>query len=230
MSERERLRRDDPARTGPVRHWSNLYRRSDSWDLRDGGADAREGTGSASWSGVVAQGVDLGYRVIEEQIAQGRRVAEQLGSRSYDASAMGDDFREINERMWRYYADLGALWMEYVGSLMWGFAPWRPEPSRSTPPNARAPLAIDVACSRPTQVTLDLPAGSAHSALRCHPLRALEEGTPPLSDVVLERDAAERLTLRVRVPDTHPAGVYVGAIVDRETGEPRGTLSVRVGR
>jgi hypothetical protein len=230
MSERDHLRRDDPARTGPVRHWSNLYRRSDSWDLRDGGAEPREGTGSASWSGVVAQGVDLGYRVIEEQIAQGRRVAEQLGSRSYDASAMGDDFRQINERMWRYYADLGALWMEYAGSLLGGLAPWRMEPPRSTPTNARTALAIDVTCSRPTRVALDLPAGRAQSALRCHPLRALDEGTPPLSDVVIERDAAERLALRVRVPEPQPPGVYVGAIVDRETGEPRGTLSVRVER
>jgi hypothetical protein len=223
-------RRDDPVRTGPVRHFSNLYRRSDSWDVRDGGGAAPD-RGAPSWSDVVAQGVDLGYRVIEEQIAQGRRVAEQLGSRSYDPLAFGSDFREVNERMWRYYADVGALWMEFVGSLLWGFGPWRTAaPRAATPaPDARTTVGLDVACGRPTQVTLELAAGGAQSALRCHPLRTLDEAASPL-EPILEHDTTGRLTLRLRVSDAQPAGLYVGAVVDRETGELRGTLSVRVGR
>jgi len=233
MNERERLRRDDPERTRPIRSWFNLYRRSDSWDLRDPGASA---AGVAdSWNEVVAHGVDLGYRVIEEQIAQGRRVAEQVGRRSYDSNAMGNDFREVNERMGRYYGDLMGLWLEFMTSLAGAFAPWAPAPPPAAAPSATpaasgggAGIMLDVVSARPTQVTLDLHPGTPPLGLHCQALRALEEGKPPLTEVAIERDLNGRPILLVRVPEAQPPGVYVGAVVDRVTGQSRGTLSVQV--
>jgi hypothetical protein len=34
--------------------------------------------------------------------------------------------------------------------------------------------------------------------------------------------------VRIRVPDNQPAGVYNGVIVDKDSGEARGNLTVRI--
>lgn len=69
-----RLHREDPARTEPIRDWSTLYRQSNSWNSRDASANPKSGdeaTRGGLCSDTVAQGVKLGYRVIEEYMRQG---------------------------------------------------------------------------------------------------------------------------------------------------------------
>ena len=57
----------------------------------------------------------------------------------------------------------------------------------------------------------------------------MEPGKPPLTDVAFERAPhGDLVRLRIRVPDTQPVGIYAGAVVDRDTGEPCGTVSVRL--
>jgi hypothetical protein len=240
VSGRERLRREDPARTAPIRNWSTLYRRSDSWDLRDPSGQAKapgEAAGGGSWNDVVSHGVELGYRVIEEQIRQGQRVAEKLNRRSYDPRAMGGDLREVADRVWRYYTDLGALWVDFLSSLAGDgdlvrrlFGAWqpRPEPSNPASTNGATAVSIEVSCARPARVTLDLRPHSEGMPLVCQELRALDAGKPPLTDVRFEPSPDGPLSLRIRVPEAHPPGIYTGAVIDRDTGQPRGTLSVRL--
>jgi hypothetical protein len=237
MDDRERMHRPDPARSGPHRHWSGIYS-SSTWDLRepDSGPTFGPAPQSSVWSDAIAYGVDLGYRVIEDQIEQGRRAAERMSRRSYDTLALGSDVRELTERMWRYYGDLGSLWVELIGSLMdtgAGLPRRGAGPAHAHPhPHEHAPLpaiSVLVDAARPTQVSMDVGPGSEHRPLRCHPLCTIEADTPPLSGVVVERGPDARLALRVRVPGGQPPGVYTGTIVDAETGQPRGTLCVRVG-
>lgn len=242
MSDRRRLRREDPVRTEPIRNWSTLYRGSNSWDSRNPSADpksADKATPGGSWNDVVAQGVKLGYRVIEEYMRQGQRIAQQINNRSYGPGAMGNDIRDLAERMLRYYTDLASLWFDLMGSIAGNpdlmrnlFGLWQPksEPSaNATPVNGAMAVSIEIVSTRPTQVTLDLRPQSAGLFLATHGLRALDPEKPPLTDITFERSLDHGLTsLRIRVPEGQPADIYTGVVIDRDTGQPRGTLSVRI--
>ncbi len=238
MSDRERLRREDPVRTAPIRNWSTLYRRSDSWNLREPSAQPKPAgeSGGGSWN-VVSHGVELGYRVIEDQIHQGQRVAEQLSRRSYDSGAAEGDLREVADRAWRFLTDLGALWIEFLSSLagdsdvvrkVLGALQPRSESSTSASTDGAIAVSIEVSCARPARVKLDLRSHSERMPLVCQELRALDAGKPPLTDVGFDSDPDRLVSLRIRVPEAHPPGIYVGAVIDSDTGEPRGTLSVRL--
>jgi hypothetical protein len=241
VSAPQRLRRPDPERTEPLRHWSKLYRTPDSWNLRDGQDEAPSSAEAAteSWNDVVAEGVAVGYRVIEEQIRHGQRVAEQLSDASYGPAMIAGDVREATERMIRYSADLVALWMEFVNSTMGSgellrplAAAWQQRGDGQRPasePGATAAVAIDVCSSRPVRVSVDLKPGAARRPLVVHGLRAVQADKPVLTEVTFEpAREGEPATVRLRVPEGHPAGLYTGVIVDQQSGEPLGTLSARV--
>jgi len=238
----KRLRREDPVRTRPVRNWSTLYRRRDSWEFREPTAESTSAEGATrrgACNDVLTEGVELGYRVIEEQIRQGQRVAAQINKRSYAPAAVGNDIREVAERMLRYFADLSALWFEFLGSIAGNKDVFRSSFRPTDPNSGPSPMAaatsgpigvsIEVACFRPTQVTLDLRPHVDGLRLSAQDLRALEPGKPPLTEVAFESaPGGDLVSLRIRVPDTQPVGIYAGAVIDGDTGEPCGTLSVRL--
>jgi hypothetical protein len=62
-----------------------------------------------------------------------------------------------------------------------------------------------------------------------HGLRAVDPGKPPLTEVAfIAAQGHGPPTLRILVPDDQPPGIYSGVIVDRESGETRGTLTVGI--
>jgi hypothetical protein len=62
-------------------------------------------------------------------------------------------------------------------------------------------------------------------------LHAVDSDKPGLTDITFSPAKVDgRRKLRVFVPVNQPAGSYSGVIVDRETGELRGTLTVRVSK
>src|SRR5205823_14082767 len=67
--EKERIKRPKLERTEPIRSWSALLGVPGA-----GGGDGRA-PGSASLEGVVSRSVELGYRVVEDYLRQGQRVA-----------------------------------------------------------------------------------------------------------------------------------------------------------
>jgi hypothetical protein len=76
---------------------------------------------------------------------------------------------------------------------------------------------------------MDLKPGSAGRRLVVHGLRATTAAAPPLTDVAFDTDpSAEIVGVRVRVPNDLPPGIYTDVVLDRDTGEPRGTISVRI--
>jgi hypothetical protein len=232
------LHREDPQRTEPLRQWSTLYRSPDSGSAPDAAGPPPEPEQGETWNDVVAEGVAVGYRVLEEQLRQGQRVAEQIGDASYGPAAMTGDVREATERMVRYSADLVALWLDFVnatfgnGDLLRAFsAGWPPAAGTAAPMPAAAPpaVSIEIASRRPLRVSLDLKPGATARPLAAHPLRALEADTPALAELTFERGGdGGSLALRIRVPEAQPAGIYTGVVVDRGTGEPLGTVTARL--
>jgi hypothetical protein len=258
MNDRRRLHREDPVRTGPVRDWSTLYRRSDSWGTGNPAASpesmnhgaSNHGAGNHSTDDVVTRGVELGYRVIEEYLRQGQRVAQQINGQSYSIGRAGADLQELVERVFRDSTDLLSLWVGFVSSLAANpeftrafSRAGQPSPfespqrgtsayaasSNGGPPHQGTVVSIEIVSSGSIQVTLDLYPQSAGLPLVTPGLHALNGQTPPLTDITFEPGSESGVPrLRVRVPEGQSPGVYTGVVVDRNTGLPRGTLSVRV--
>lgn len=250
----QRLRREDPVRTEPIRNFSNAFR-SEPWEDPDRyGPGDPSGPGPAgpaggersrtSWSDVVSRGVELGYQVIEEQIRQGQRAARDLNDRPYDIGRMSDDLWEATERTFRYYSEMTGLWMQLLAGMPWmspamgaWTRPWGRPPERGQEPEPRpaesgwrrVAATLEVDSQRPVSVELDLHTpGDADLLLGTLGLHSLE-GHKPLTDITFEPGVVrDGVHLRLRVADDQPAGFYSGAVFDQRSGRPQGTLSVRI--
>jgi hypothetical protein len=96
--------------------------------------------------------------------------------------------------------------------------------------NGTISLAVDVTSRRPVRAAVDLRSGSIDEPVVVQDLRSRDPRRPRLKGITLEAAPnGKQLTLRLKVANRHPAGEYVGAIVDRSTGVTRGTLTVTVG-
>jgi hypothetical protein len=252
MAEHQRLRREDPKRTSPIRNWSTLYRSADSWGKDDPATQpaAEEGTNPHSTPlDAVSHGVTLGYQVIEEHLQQGRRIAEQINNRSYNVKGAGNDVRGLIEQLMRDSVNILSLWFNLLSSftgnpdLVRQFSrsdhkdPSSPEREafhQTTPPVEEptprdTTVSVEIRAHGPTQVTVNLSPQAEQLFLATPGLHAMSAEKPPLTDITflpgLDGNPAQ---LRIHVPQGHPPDLYTGVLVDRTTGLPQGTLSVRI--
>jgi hypothetical protein len=238
MGDRKRLHRDDPARIAPVRNFSKLYSRSSS---ANGTHDAKltqpDAPIRATSGGPLAEGVELAYSVIEKYIAEGRRTAEGFSNQPYTTRAPNDNLQVLVERMLRFQAEMLPLWIETLNTLVKvdpaqnGYAPssvaW--PLSNGAPKAETMAVTIEVVSLRPVQVSVELRPNSEPQSLVALGLSAVDSGKPILKDISFVSDeVAGRIKLRLRIPESQPTGTYSGVIVNRESGETRGTLSVRI--
>lgn len=102
--DRPRHRRRDPQRTGPIRNSGKVLRDEEPWRNidRQGGDDA------------ASRGVREGYRLIEEQIHRGRRMAQELD----DEPRTGERYYRERRRRSRYDEE---PWPRYGGGGRGGF-------------------------------------------------------------------------------------------------------------
>jgi hypothetical protein len=237
MSDRKRLHRGDPVRVGPIRDFSKLYSRPDSASgphpTKPMPSDAPRKAGG----GPLAEGVEVAYSVIDKYIAEGRRTAEGFSSQPYSTRATNDNLQEVLERLLRFQTEMLPLWIETLATLV------KVDPSRnghSSAPDTRPhtnggqkvetmAVSIEVVSVRPVQVSVELRPNSDAKSLVSLGLHAVDSSKPALSDISLAPDEVpDRIKLRLRIPESQPAGTYSGVIVNRESGEARGTLSIRI--
>ncbi len=240
----KRVRREPPERTEPNRNWSTLFRGADA---RDDAMDDMNSHGEAETpnkrpvEGVAAEAVVLGYKVIEEQIRQGRKIADQIAGRMSggDSNKSGDVPPALLDRMMTFYTDLGALWFEMIESVAANIASTDLTGALGvTRPNGRPPangtgssLPLEIRSSRPVDVKINvdlgkLAPGGAPTVLE---LRTLDPHTEAIRDIRFdERNDDWSPILRIRVADDQPAGTYSGVVIDSSTNEPIGTLCLRV--
>jgi hypothetical protein len=237
MSERKR-RQGDPARFGPVRHFANIYRRPGS---SNGEANSESPMSQQprrpkeSRSDQVSAGVGLAYRVIEKYINEGRRVGEQFNRQPDRRGATTRPLQELVNRMLRYQAELLPLWLDLLGSLTKVDFARIADPAGSDRRQLRkrastdGKVSIELTSTRPTEISFELQEDSESFALVIPGLQALDPHKPTLTDIhFVPRTGRGRGKLRVTIPNRQPPGTYSGVIVDRKTGDIRGTLSVRV--
>lgn len=252
MSDNHRLHREDPVRTGPIRRWSMPHHQSDSWGTHSPSGSqgsTKDATTTAPVDEVVAHGVRLGYRVVGEHLRQGQQVAQQLNTRSYDVGKRGDGIQGLAERVFRDAADLLMMWLDMVntvardsGAARNGLHSGQPPVEASFPGmngqgvsltaagrSHGTAVALEIVASRPTQVTLDLYPRSEELLLVTHGLRAVDPEKPALTDISFSAGLDGGLMrVRICVPEGQPPDLYTGVVIDKHTGQVRGTLSVQI--
>jgi len=240
MSYSKRLHRDDPVRTGPIRNFSGLYQSNYS-----DGHSSNSSSSASSKNGAPAdgrersqdEGIGLAYRVIEKHIRDGKKNAERFNDQPYNARPITDGFPELLERTIRYQNELLPLWLQALGSavridsLRMPNTPGpftRPESNNPASHGSKA-ISLEIASARPVQVSLDLREHSEALPLISLGLRAVDENKPPLNDISFAPATTRgAIRLRISVPDSHPPGTYSGVIVNRDSGETLGTLSISI--
>lgn len=238
MSDRKRLHRADPARIAPLRNFSKLYSRPESVNgtnpAKQTQADAPRKPRSA---GPSADGVELAYSVIDKYIAEGRQTAEALSNQPYTTRAPNDNLQDIVERMLRFQSEILPLWIETLATLVKvnpsrngsAAAPEGWPGSNGSPKSEATAVAIEVISLRPVQVSVELRPNSEAQSLVALGLNAVDSRKPVLTDISLGPDEVPgRIKLRLRIPENQPPGSYSGVIVNRDSGETRGTLSIRI--
>jgi hypothetical protein len=263
-----RTRREDPARTEPYRQWENLMKSGNHPDASNGGAQPgsadsgatngadwheqaadREPNGAATHTidQTISDAVKLGYKIIEEQIDQGKRVAASLSGQTYSTNAISADTADFVKRLMRFYTDIGSSCFEFIETLSRN-ASTQPahEESHREPPNQSGPgshappgnhvpsthnVPVEITSDVPTRVTVNLSGPVRYGRLGVQVLLALDMSSPPLHDVEFKKEQSQALpTLVIRIPKGQPEGRYTGTIIDFETNHPQGTLTIDIGR
>ena len=243
MSERPRLRRADPARTEPIRNWAGVYRSAEGDGSRLHATDKTSTTSqSPAWNETVSRGVKLGYEVIEEHLRQGQSVAQKLSGQDASRPANGGELRDMAERIFRHSADLGSLWMDFLDRLMGSPEAVRnladlmstngaseTGPAASSTNEQRQPVSVEVTSVRPARITLRLQSDCGLTRLVVHDLRAAEKALPPLTEIRFRPAEKEAPAyFQVSVPNEQPAGLYHGVIMDSNSGQVCGTLTIHI--
>ena len=244
MNETSRLKRPEPARTAPIRGgWLNLFAE----------AGEREATGSRAEDGShekppasdpVARAVELGYRVVDDYVRQGQGVARRFtGQRSATPAGFGSDVQDLMTRWFQYTSELTEVWFQLVGMAAAGQmpraaafseAPPAPPAAAGAPPvgaptGAPMRVGVEVSCSRPVEVVLDLRPLPAATRLCAHDLRAADPDKPRISGVRVEcAQDGSGARVCIQIHENQPPGIYSGLVLDEATSLPAGTVAVRI--
>ena len=239
-SKQERFRRADPERLEPIRRMSGA--------LRDSGRAKSEGESKTppsetqdrgSWRAVVDRTVRIGYEIADAQIRKGQEAAEQLSDRIYKkGDPANGDLRNMTETMVRSFGELASGWVNLTTSLLntagaTGMgtpdAETRNGSRPGTAPAANLTFALEIESRRPTTVTVSASSPADKRSLAARPLRAAEPGKPALIHISFEpAPEGSDVSVRIRVPDEQPAGIYRGEIYDLEAGTVAGRLTVEI--
>lgn len=114
MENGERIKREAPRRQNPDRGFANMFGQPVG-----GGANGSQAESSSdnAWTNNVDMGVKLGYKVIEDQIQQGQRFAEQISSGSYGPSMMSGDVQDLAKNIQKYSEDSIQFYSKVIESL-----------------------------------------------------------------------------------------------------------------
>jgi hypothetical protein len=180
--------------------------------------------------------------VVDDYIRQGETVAKRISERGISGAGVSADLQDLASRWFQYVSELSEIWFRLAGLATVGPAALggsrgaapptgeaSPRAREATAPEHGARVTVAVECARPVEVSLDLRSGSWPAGLRAHDLRAADPEKPRLPGPMVERASEDgSITLRVRVPEDQPSGLYSGLLLDEATGVPAGSLSLRV--
>lgn len=251
-----------PEARGPNRAWSGAW--SGSGGTEPGPTAARSGRSTSSskrdgdkGTNGVSDGVALGYRVIQEYLRQGERVARSFWSPGSDDADRYDPARLV-DRALRSAQDLAGAFSEMVRVLAknaplprdgaspggFDFEPPRSAKTRgrgeasetargrSRPDDGRPSptVALSVRSRRPVKVALQLDEAAAGGVFQVPPLTRSGAGAARLRGIsIASGPGGKGLAINLEVPPRVAKGRYQGLVLDARTSRPVGFLSVDVG-
>ncbi len=191
----------------------------------------------------IAQAVDTGYRVIEQYMRQGERVARQIGGqRTVDPARAVVSAQDRITEMTQMFSDMAGLWLELVQDVVQQGAGRSAADSHNGGPPAAAgnhggasePSSLSSAAvnlvlnsTLPVSGHVDLRPEYATAKLQVHDLRGTAADQPRISDVSFA-PATDQTPARivVRIPADQPPGRYNAVLVEETGGRLAGTISV----
>jgi len=277
MSDRPRIRREDPDRAAPVRDWANLFRSAASSSTPSTNGSVKRGpthemtvagaaNGPASASNPAAPGsiseeaqiaIENAYRVVDEHLQEGRRAAHSrtddarmsvpgaFPAASTNAAGIGltaENIQAMVAESLRFYSTLAPLWTTVFNSIATAAtAASAPDAGLAAAPLARPPMPgntttmvaepiiVELASTRMTRVTIDLVPNVNPTKLATSGLHSIVPDCPSIKDLTFIVDShSNRPVVRIRVSEDQPVGSYNGVIVDADSGDPRGTIALRI--
>jgi len=253
MNEFSRPKRPPVDRTEPNRSFARGNAGPNGGGFAEAGArgsagDAPEPPASGA-ADVGYQTINNAYRLIDEYLRQGQRMAENLW---LPLAGSDDDQRspfKAPDRFMRAMSDMTMAWMEVMqqwtasaqaapGEAPAGSSGPFTSNRRSAaadrndvhgaPPRAYS-LSVAVESRGRVQVSVEVGDPSAVTRLVPTELRAFGGDAEAIRDVRLEISAGSDVgVLRIVVPDAQPPGTYNGLLVERDTQQPRGMVSLTV--
>ena len=220
--EDERIHRDDPERTGPHRNWNE---------------GAATGGGSAGptgdWQQAIENSVRMGYELIDSQIREGRKMAEQFGGSflGNNAGPGADNMRSAADTMAQSFADLTTRWLETLTGAMAGGTPFnngRPAENGQVS-SETAPMGVEVVSNIRFRLSIEFEQGANGSEELFGPPLCDPDADKPALDVnYFPPERGRSATLRIEVPDTQPAGSYSAPVYDRTNRQLRGRITIGI--
>lgn len=229
MEHRQRVRREDPERTAPRRDWYQAFGQGSQQTDTDGASSGADGM-FGDWQSVIEQGVRMGYDVIDSQIREGRKVAEQVAGRMPGAASSTDSARTLRDGIVGSYVDLSSRWLDLMSGMARSTGATPTSGGAAAAQGSGGPpaaMSIVVDSKLPLKISLDLPSEVTDRDLASHPLCDPDPQKPLLRDITLTpARGTTPVTIGIRVPVDQPSGTYAGVIYDRANGHPLGTLTL----
>lgn len=247
MARTNRRKRPPIGRTEPDRSFSGWVRPGAAHrkDGDDGGARSQQDRGSSARESSY-QAINGAYRLIDEYMRQGQKMAEELWLPT-QASERDDNQFGAPMRFMRAVGDMTMAWVEVM--QQWTTNAQPPSPSVAGPftagkaaahraPEAPGPtpaaepmqsLRVSVKAAGLVEVSVHVADSTDLAELVAGELRPFSGEARPIRTVNVEPGTPnEGPVLRIVVPKGQPAGTYNGLLVVRGTHQPRGTISLVV--
>jgi hypothetical protein len=221
-----RAKKPTSGRTGPIR---------DGWTPPGlAGAKGHEDVGD-----VVADAVRAGYRVIGENLRQGRAAADRLAAGRYEMTDAPDDLSALGNRLVQLGRELSTVWFDLVGAVLRDPAlkdALKPHHVRAAAPPSATPeapgrmlSALFLGTDRARAKAVPMLVAERPFSLVTAGFHPLGTGQPPITKVTFTVSGdGEGIVALIEVPEHQPAGRYTGTVCDASTGEPVAALTIEV--
>jgi len=183
-----------------------------------------------SVSDILKGAVGLGYKVVDDHIGQGRVAAQRVREGSYNSGHVEEDITQLINRMVYLAKEMGVVAFDVMSAVMQD--PRSASRSASaTPGPSEGPASqftIETRSTRPVQVKYQFSPTTPRFEPSVPVLHSADKGGPPLTGVKFVSGEDKRPVLKIEIPDQHPPGTYTGPIVDRNSKQEGGTLSISI--
>jgi hypothetical protein len=189
-------------------------------------------------SGDGFDGITKGYQLIEEHIRRARaavagadkpRKRKQAGFNDDDVrTVVAEIFRSLSELLPMLGDVINRIGAEGITRLLTsasnaaGGAP----AIGITPASSR--VKIEISSKRPASANLELRTGAEKLKLSVHPLIRKHSGDGALKSLTFSSPKRRIRSLRIDIPVQQAPGTYTGVVVDSQSGEAQGVLTVYV--